>query len=235
MSNGLYRPDGTETIPAATAAKKAHDPTELDKETKRLNSLYQQWARAAVAELSRKDDEGRLVQPDHEAVIAHYSTFWREQAAILNRSGFPHKVPEDRLEQDLREWVAERERQELVQKPLHTVHRTVDMEAFRLWRLANHPHNGALYTNTHVAVAVDPGGLVIVWLRSPAMKLEEWAQYWANGDDWLLPVVQLPGYSLAQLNALVAAAGITSVSRIPLALITATAAPRQPWYKRLFQ
>jgi|GEM_PF-5704654 hypothetical protein len=226
---------GRKAVPAATDVKKAHDSKELAQEAQRVNGLFKQWAQAAVTDLNRKDDAGKLVDLDTDKVIDHYATFFEKEADILNSSGFPHQVDRGRLRRELKGYVQEMELGVLAKKPLREVVESGSMEHFKLYESGVLPM-GRLWLNSHMAVAIDPYGLTTVWLRGANEPLEDWAEAWAvtGQPHWIPPVAVGIDYTLVELQGFLVAKRETAVTRIPDALMKPRKVEQASFWSKLF-
>lgn len=233
MSKDIINPHtGKAAMPSMTAVKKDHDPEEATRELNRLQQVFMQLGNACWTELNPDADKPKVIDLDEEKVIDHYSTKWKEQADILNRSGFPHKVEPLQLETYIREQLRARNLQAAAQRPMHLVQ---DLFEYKLWEYRDLPI-GKLCLNSHVAVAITEQGLVTLWLRGANETIQEWAEDWATEDayQYRMPQVQQANYTIAELTMLLGAARVKNPHRLPQGLLVA----RKPytsstWFDRL--
>lgn len=223
----ILSPDGAPAPMAPTETKKAHDPVETKRHEDNLNRLFMELMTGFVEEMTPKQDSTGSVVRDVNKVKEHYAERWASQARILNATGFPHTVPEDRIAREIDGLIAERARQTRRDMPLCKHQDLAEYELLPLLRT----RYGMLHINTVCAVAVHDGGMTHVWLRHVDETLEEWVDDWAPVP--LRPAILREGeLSAARLFQLVAAAGLVRIEPLTEELMMAARTPnRKPWYR----
>lgn len=210
---------GEALAPGATETKKAHETEEMRREQTRLNGLLQQWFQEYARDVRTPQGEAPVLLQDRAAVRATYTAKWKEQARIMNDSGFPHTVDAEALDKVIDQWEAQERAEQEQGTPLHELSADV-LKRYELYKVpVATPQDGVnLYANSAVAVEVYSTGRVLVWTRVPNDSMERWAQQvrmLAEAYSGEAPVVDADNYPLGLLLQLYQVLRVASVAEIP--------------------
>jgi hypothetical protein len=226
---------GNALAPAPTEAKKAHDPDELKREQQRLNGLLHQWFSEYVRDVRTPEGMAPVVLSARDAVRALYDAKWREQARIMNASGFPHQV--EAFAKTVEQWEAQERADQEANTPMHQL-TDAQLRKYELYPVGPTTKAGGLqlYANSAAAVEVYATGRVLVWVRPANLRIEEWAQdvhELTTGNLWP-PLVDADNYPLGLLLRLYEVLRVPSVAEIPPHLVVAPPKKEQSnwWSKR---
>jgi hypothetical protein len=242
MNGKILDLGGNALAPAPTETKKAHDAAEHNREQQRLNGLLNQWVGEFVRDMNTPDGLAPVVQPDRDAVFALYDGKWREQAALMNRSGFPHVVDEEAFAKVVDQMEAKFKHDAACATPLHKLENLAKYELYT-WKSEN---GCTLLLNSHVGVMVYSTGRVQVWVRPSTDTIEDWADTWVRwaANEGLYPaLVDADNYTLGELLDLYRVLRLQSVAEIPWHLLEERGSddlkPLKPenasWLKRAFK
>lgn len=228
---------GNALPPAPTEAKKAHDPDELKREQQRLNGLLHQWFSEYVRDVRTPEGMAPVVLSARDAVRALYDMKWREQARIMNASGFPHEVDAEAFAKTVEQWEAQERADQEANTPMHQL-TDAQLRKYELYavRVGEAVPGATLYANSAVAVEVYATGRVTVWVRPANVRIEDWAQdvyELVAGPSWP-PLVDADNYPLGLLLRLYEVLRVPSVAEIPPHLVVAPPKKEQSnwWSKR---